>query len=243
MILSFRHRFVFVRARKVAGTSVEMALSTVCGGSDIVPPMIGIDERQRQSLGGFSGNYSAHPRAEQAYARAVLAVPDAHLGKLQPPTSLYTPHMSVADIVAVSGHSLDGFRLIAIARDPYARVISFLHMRRHFDAYMAGQGMPGEATGLARELDQMIAKGGIPALACLAMYAGTTPHLLRHETIAADLNALGNLLGVTLPTLPHAKRGALSETIDPRTVFSRSQLDWINEAFADEFTAFGYARI
>lgn len=243
MILSFRHRFVFVRTRKVAGTSVEMALSTLCGDDDIVPPMMAVDERQRQSMGGFSGNYSQHSQAEKHYARAVLLVRDDLLGKLQPLPTPFTPHMALSDIAAVSGHSLDEFRLIAVERNPYGRVISFLHMRRHFDAYRTGLGLPDQALGLSEELDRMRVAGGIPALKSLALYGGMTPELLRYETLEADLATLGTTLGVTLPALPHAKRGVSSGTIDPLRIFSRSQIDWINGYFADEFAAFGYATV
>ena len=243
MILSFRHRFVFVRARKAAGTSVEMALSTLCGDDDIVPPMMAVDERQRQAMGGFSGNYSPHPQAEKHYSRTVTAIPADLLGKLQPPPTLYTPHMIVADIAAVSGQSLAEFRLIAVTRNPYGRVISFLHMRRHFDAYRAGFGMPSQASGLSDELDRMRAAGGIPALKSLALYGGMIPQLLRYESLEADLAAIGYSLGATLPALPHAKRGAMSDSIDPRRIFSRDQLDWINNYFAEEFSAYGYAMV
>ena len=47
MILSEKHKFVFIKGMKVAGTSVEMALSTLCGPHDIVTPISPIDELAR----------------------------------------------------------------------------------------------------------------------------------------------------------------------------------------------------
>ncbi len=47
MILSERHRFVFIKGRKVAGTSTEMALAALCGPDDIITPISPIDERAR----------------------------------------------------------------------------------------------------------------------------------------------------------------------------------------------------
>lgn len=240
MILSLRHRFLFVRARKVAGTSVEMALSTLCGDDDIVPAMIAVDERTRQQIGGFSGNYSSSSVAEAAYARAVLAATPEQLGSLKPPSSRYSAHMAIADIVAASGQSLEGFNIVAIERNPYARVISMLHMRSHFDDYRDGRAMPVIAENLPAELDRRRKKGGMPKLKNMAVYAGYQPHFLRYENLDADLSAFADMLGVKLPALPHAKRGTLSGTIDPASVFSRDQLDWINEHFAQEFAAFGY---
>ena len=36
MIASHQHRFIFLKTRKTAGTSVEIALSKVCGPDDII---------------------------------------------------------------------------------------------------------------------------------------------------------------------------------------------------------------
>lgn len=38
-IISHRHKFIFVRPRKVAGTSIEIALSRCCGREDVVIPL------------------------------------------------------------------------------------------------------------------------------------------------------------------------------------------------------------
>ena len=38
-IISHRHEFIFVRPRKVAGTSIEIALSRCCGPEDVVIPV------------------------------------------------------------------------------------------------------------------------------------------------------------------------------------------------------------
>ena len=229
MILSLRHRFLFVRARKVAGTSVEMALSALCGDEDVVPAMIAVDERTRQQMGGFSGNYSHSRAAEMAYANAVLDADLEQHGGLKPPPSTYSAHMAIADVVAESGQSLKGFHIVAIARNPYARVISMLHMRSHFDGYRNGHAMPIKPGNLSAELDHRRKKGGMPKLKNMAVYAGYQPHFLRYENLDADLSEFADMLGVKLPVLPHAKRGALSNSINPALIFSRDQLDWIND--------------
>ena len=54
MIVSHRHKFVFMKTRKTAGTSIEIALSEHCGPSDIVSPNDPADEELRSKL-GFTG--------------------------------------------------------------------------------------------------------------------------------------------------------------------------------------------
>lgn len=47
MILSKEHKFVFIKGRKVAGTSVEVFLSEICGKNDIITPITPIDEKMQ----------------------------------------------------------------------------------------------------------------------------------------------------------------------------------------------------
>jgi hypothetical protein len=52
MIASHAHRFVFVKTRKTAGTSLEIALSRHCGRADIVTRISPEDEVLRAAAGG-----------------------------------------------------------------------------------------------------------------------------------------------------------------------------------------------
>jgi len=38
MIISYRHNFIFMKTRKTAGSSIQKALSTICGPDDIITP-------------------------------------------------------------------------------------------------------------------------------------------------------------------------------------------------------------
>ncbi len=53
MIVSHEHKFIFIKTRKTAGTSIEIGLSKYCGPMDVISP-IGKDEELRGSL-GFPG--------------------------------------------------------------------------------------------------------------------------------------------------------------------------------------------
>lgn len=54
MIVSHEHRFIFLKARKVAGTSFEIALSKYLSDGDIITPITPEDEEVRKEL-GFCG--------------------------------------------------------------------------------------------------------------------------------------------------------------------------------------------
>ena len=51
MIVSHQHRFVFIKTRKTAGTSIEIALAEHCGPADIITPIDEVDEQIRRELG------------------------------------------------------------------------------------------------------------------------------------------------------------------------------------------------
>jgi len=53
MIISHQNRFVFVKTRKTAGTSIEIVLSQNCGVTDIITPITPEDEEIRRMAGGL----------------------------------------------------------------------------------------------------------------------------------------------------------------------------------------------
>jgi hypothetical protein len=51
VIICHQHRFIFLKTRKTAGTSVEIALSRFCGPDDVITPIVEEDEALRGELG------------------------------------------------------------------------------------------------------------------------------------------------------------------------------------------------
>lgn len=52
MLVCHRYQFIFIKPRKTASTSLEIALSKVCGPGDIVTPLAREDEQLRRLEGG-----------------------------------------------------------------------------------------------------------------------------------------------------------------------------------------------
>jgi len=74
VIVSHKYRFIFIKTHKVAGTSIEFALTRFAGEDSIVTPFsVRIDERERERSGfGIArnnktgaGEYRAHTAAEE----------------------------------------------------------------------------------------------------------------------------------------------------------------------------------
>jgi hypothetical protein len=247
MILSFAHRFIFVRGRKVAGTSIETALSTICGPDDIVPALIAVDERRRQEMQGRCGNYSDFPSLEAAYCRLVIESPRDRLHRLHPPRGRYSAHMSLVDIARAYGRPLTGFRVVVAQRCPYARVLSALNMAQSFHAYRRGGAMHGDPTALPALFDRALARGALHRLRNIDLYRGAdgalTATVIRYEQLQAGFDAFLAEIGHRGQiVVPHAKKGRMASDVDPAAVLRPDQIATINAIFADEFDAFGYPR-
>ncbi|HJW41701.1 MAG TPA: hypothetical protein VJ476_10805 [Rhizomicrobium sp.] len=248
MILSHRHRLIFIKGMKVAGTSFEMALSTLCGPDDVVTPISPIDELERLRLGGSCRNYAPDRAAEADYlARLRAARPDALAGVLHPPLVFYN-HMPLAEVLRKVDRPLDGYHFVCIERSPYAKVISWANMRLSYDAYRTGGAMRAEAAAIAAYIDRGFETGEIRDVRNIDRYrfpdGGLAATPLRYAELTQEFDALVRSLGIdVIPPLPHAKKGLLSDRIDPRDILRPDQIDRINTLFADEFAAFGYERI
>lgn len=59
MIVSHKHKFIFIKTEKTAGTSFEIALSKICGPEDIITPISKKDENYRKTL-GYRGAQNYH---------------------------------------------------------------------------------------------------------------------------------------------------------------------------------------
>jgi hypothetical protein len=51
MIISHKHQFIFIKTSKTAGTSLEIALSAICGMADVITTISPIDEKARLEMG------------------------------------------------------------------------------------------------------------------------------------------------------------------------------------------------
>ena len=58
MIISHKYKFIFLKTKKTAGTSIEISLSRYCGNNDIITPISIRDEAIRKLLGKKPQNFT-----------------------------------------------------------------------------------------------------------------------------------------------------------------------------------------
>jgi hypothetical protein len=248
LILSKKFRFVFIKGKRVGGTSVEIALSTICGSRDIITPIAPIDELQRIPIGGRARNYAAAREPEDAYIQQIQTSPRHDLAQVSVPKERYYNHMPLREIIAVFGPSVSSFEIVCVERSPFAKILSWANWLASAEAYLSGGKLQTDLKALRCSVDRIFDTGEFAEVKNIDLYRGedgrVAARALRHESLEADLRTFLNSRGVSkLPMLPQAKAGLMSDRLDPREFFSKDQLRRINDVFGDEFDTFSYSRL
>ncbi len=118
MIVSHAHKFIFLKTRKTAGTSLEIALSKVCGPDDILTP-IDFDEDMRLELTGKRPQNYAKPLAKHTAGQLYRYL------RSRERAPIYTEHMTAVDARKRLGEQVwNGYFKFTIVRDPFDRMLS-----------------------------------------------------------------------------------------------------------------------
>ncbi len=245
MILCEAFKFVFIKGKKVGGTSLEMALSTICGPSDIITPIASIDELQRLEMGSRAQNYATSRETEIAYLNKIRQTSIHDLPSIPMPKERYYNHMSLREVIDTRADSLSDYDIICVERSPYSKILSWANWVLSWESYLAGGALQTDLAALRGSVDRIVENGEFLTVKNIDRYRGldgrVAARAMRYENLTSDIAALFKDLGIEdLPHLPHAKKGLLSERLEPREFFSKEQLGKINEVFSEEFSTFGY---
>ena len=140
MIISHKHKFIFIKTNKTAGTSVEIALSMLCGPHDIITPVSPKDEKVRRKLGARGPQHYRWPlrelRGQGLYKLLVKGMWEKR----------FFNHMG-AELISehIDKDVWDSYYKFCIERNPWDRVVSFYYWaykdgkRPDFETYIHGK--------------------------------------------------------------------------------------------------------
>jgi hypothetical protein len=182
VIVSVEHGFVFIKTRKTAGTSIEIALSRHVGRrGDVVTEITEEDERIRRATPG------AHPP---------MGVRVPLRRRLRGAPARWRNHTPAA-VAALHLPTWDRSRRWAVMRDPWDVAASTVRWRRHVT------GDPDLT------LDDVLATGWHPALNWEAITVADEPvvEVIRYDRLVPDLTARLAEVGIAFDgQLPRAKQ-------------------------------------
>lgn len=127
MIISHRHRFIFIKTRKTGGTSVEKALAPLCGPEDVLTPDH-LHEGERDDLASAARNWQGrfNPLRELAGARRPIDVVRIARDFARRPR--FYNHMRASSVRARIDPAIwNGYFKFCVERNPWHKMISFYY--------------------------------------------------------------------------------------------------------------------
>lgn len=226
MIVSHRHRFIFIKTRKTAGTSIEIALSKFCGDEDIISRISPVDEALRAERGYRGPQNDLLPFPHYTPNEWVRLATRGQRAR-------FRNHMSAARVRAAVGPEVwNSYFKFCVERDPWDKAISLYYWRtRELDP------RPPLLTFLGDVGDRSLSNFAIYAIdGTLAM-----DRVIRFERLTEDLEDVRNLLG--LPErldLPRAKGGHREEKRHYSELIEAPERAIVDAACAREIDLFDY---
>jgi hypothetical protein len=145
VIVSHEHRFIFLKTRKTAGTSIELALRQLCGPDDIITPLLE-DRDGPAGIGRGPQNCYVH-----SWWRSSRPLFRRSWSELKPQDHGFYNHMPAEEARALLNDDKvwRSYFKFAFDRNPWDRQVSSYHFRyRHlerpppFSCYMRSRRQP-----------------------------------------------------------------------------------------------------
>ena len=126
MILSHRHRFIYIKTFKTASTSIEAALSAVCGPDDVITPANSglMVHRPNRIAQNWRLDHPDVPK--RPLWRKLLGRPERHFH----PTVGYYEHMPAWRVRKYVGEGVwNSYYKFTFERNPWDRQVSWYHFK------------------------------------------------------------------------------------------------------------------
>lgn len=226
MIVNHRYRFIFLKTKKTAGTSIEIALSRYCDAGDIVTKIGHRDEPKRQALG-----YQGPVNHLEPFDGSLRARFDRWL---HGPRHRYWNHMPASEVRAKVGEAVwSSYFKFCFERNPWDRAISQYHWQNRskkrlpdFDSYLVEM----ERRGILSNFDTYAIDGVI-----------AVDRVYRFEEMQASLEDIVRRLQLPAPmVLPDAKRNVRRDKRPYQEAYSERGRKYVETVCAREIREFGY---
>jgi hypothetical protein len=232
MILSHTRKFIFIKTRKVSGTSMEISLSQFCGEGDIITPISYEDEIVRLDLGGVLPQNYGDPKEQQF--RDLIMARRADNPKTRHKGQFYN-HVPAVEVRDYVGQEVwNEYFTFSMERHPYDKVVShvYFHARRK------------DKWDFEKELKRILKKGYYVSY---PVYSdGETPivdFIVNYENLQEDLAKLSDKLGFDVAEhYPQTKHTYRPDRRPGRELLSQEAKDIIYENCKVEFDALGFER-
>lgn len=212
MIVSHQHKFIFIKTKKTAGTSLEISLSGICGPRDVITPITPADELIRKEMGH---------RGPQNFRNDGFN---------------YFNHMAAMDVRQALGKDVwNTYFKFCFERNPWDKVISWYYWeigqgrQMTFDEFMRSGhftlvGGPGGFDLYTDERQEII-----------------VDRVYLYENLRESLSDLARRFNVeAIPRMPMAKSGYRKDRKPYSDAYSDFHRTLVQRAFQREIGLFNY---
>ncbi|MES2657556.1 MAG: sulfotransferase family 2 domain-containing protein [Verrucomicrobiota bacterium] len=228
MIISHRHKFIFLKTTKTAGTSIEIALSKFCGPDDIITPITQEDEQIRRKLGYPGPRNFLAPWWNYGIKDLIVLI------RTKRKKRLYYNHIPASLVRKHVGKDVwDGYFKFCVERNPWDRAVSFYFWKNREEPRIPfSEYVDSKAPVILR-------KNGFGVYTIDGEVA--VDRICRFEHLAEDLEAVRNRLGLQEKLeLPRAKSRFRKSEGGYQGIYGEAEKAKIAELFSDEIRRFGY---
>lgn len=226
MIISHKHQFIFIKSQKTAGTSLELALSQVCGEDDVITPLHSAHEAERAAIGGLSPRNTDVPLRHHRPTDWMLAL----RGKGR---RAFWEHVDAEEVRAWVSRSLwRNYYKFSIERNPWDRAISLYYWRL--------RDQPSRPP--MAEFFELASQRAISNLQFYAIDGEVVlDHVLRYENLSEEVELLSRMLGLgSSLQLPRAKSDTRTDRRPYSEVLGPTEREVIARRCAREIELLGY---
>lgn len=232
MIISHKHKFIFTKPQKTAGTSVELLLSRICGNDDIITPF-GYDPdpkvRQNNNAREPQNYYRKKPFKHWQIKEIYY-----FLFKNIDINNNYWEHLH-ADAIRqyVNDEIWNSYKKISIVRNPWDHAVSWFkwHELRGLGGYAKGNFEKYLINNYKSTWPFYTVNNGIYDI----------DFMIRFENLEKDLNTFFNELNIEYDfNLPKTKNKVRSKR-DYKELYTKdSMIEIVNEKALNVIHKFGY---
>lgn len=230
MIVSHKHRFIYLKTIKTASSSMEIALSQLLGPDDIITPARPDLESQRdQGVGGQNYRLDHPDVPKRPLWRRLLGRPERYYH----PTVGYYEHMPGWRVRKYVGEDIwNSYYKFAFERNPWDRQVSFYYYKTR------GKENPPTFEQFLKRKDKayvenydIYAINGEIGVDFVGLY----------ENVDRDFQKALQAIGIKEKIeLPMANVSKKKEARGYREYFTDETRDMMAEWYASEISAFGY---
>jgi Sulfotransferase family len=223
MIISHRHRFIFVKTRKTAGTSLQDALENICGAEDIVTPTGDTNERYR------ARHFRGLPTPLMYLRQSPRRHRTSRIGYWAWSCTRIHDHMFLDELFALpESQAWRGYFRFAVERNPWDKVVS-----RYYWKYRERPTRP--------DFDRFVRKDKLNSDFNMYSLDGklAVDYVCRYENLESDLNEIGRLIGCKVPSLGHLNAWT-RDNRDYRKMYSDASRAVVAKHFSREIELFNF---